>query len=949
MTYPLLNIKGEVHYDKTSLALYATDASMYQMLPNMVVIPKDEDDLLKIVDYARTNNLTILPRGSATSLAGQTVNSGIVIDFTKNFNKIVNIDLDKKQATVMPGVTRDQLNVEIAKHNLHFAPDPATSNRCTFGGMIANNSSGTKSILYGKTIDHVIQLKIMLSDGTILILKDEDAESYNAICQQNDREGEIYRNFRDLIFKNSSEIEHTYPKVMRRVCGYALDEFILTARWNLAKVITGSEGTLALILEATVNLEPLPQYQNMMVIHYDNRHKGIDTVAEIVKFGPAAVEVLDYNVLTQSKLNAITKKYHDSLIIGEPDIVLTVEFYGQTHEEIDQKANSLKDYLTTVSSAYAYPLYYEKNKINDGLNLRKDGLGLLMGKADARKPQAFIEDPAIPLEHLSEYVRKVTKFCEDRGVEMVIYAHASVGVLHIRPFLDLTDPKDIKLMKEISDECFTLVKKYKGSWSGEHGDGRNRGHRIKDYYGETIYGLFKQIKTLFDPFLMLNPNIIIDTPPMDQNLRYGPTYKDQEFEFAYHYRKDHSFKDLVHMCSGVGACRKTIGGTMCPSYRATLDEKDSTRGRANILRLAMSRQYGFSDLASKEVLEVMDLCLSCKACKTECPSNVDMAKLKSEVLQIKYETRGMNMSERLPKYAPILSRTFSGVLAHFVNFIQHTSLFRLLSHHLFNVHKQRILPDYSHQTFVHWAKANNNFTSKNKVVIFIDTYLNNHQPEVGIKAVKLLNDCGYEVILKDLGCCQRPLISNGHLHKAKKEGSTTSENLRFYLDQNIPILTFEPSCHTALTDDLPDLIDDAVLGQKMYSQIKTIEVFLAEEYKSGRLKGSFTCKVSSLAIHGHCHQKASYGTDATKYLLGLTNTNFTELNTGCCGMAGSFGYEKKHFDLSKKIAQSALIPGIDANPDAIIVAHGFSCKHQIADFRGKETKHVVEVLDFLKL
>jgi FAD/FMN-containing dehydrogenase/Fe-S oxidoreductase len=946
MAYPPLMLNGEVYFDQSTLALYSTDASMYQMLPSMVTVPKNIDDVKKIVDFARKNKLPILPRGSATSLAGQTVNTGVVIDFTKYFNKIIDINPQQRTATVMPGVSRDQLNIEVAQYNLHFAPDPATSNRATFGGMIANNSSGTKSILYGKTIDHVIELKVMLSDGTILTLNAKDSEAYEQICKQSDREGEIYRTFRNYIFNHTQDIEATYPKVMRRVCGYALDEFIHSDTWNLAKVVTGSEGSLALILEATVNLEPLPLHQNMVIIHYDNRHKGIETVAEIVKFGPAAVEVLDYNVISQSKLNKITKKYHDSIIVGEPDIVLTVEFYGQTHEEIDQKAHALLTYLKSIPSAYAYPLHYEMGKINDALSLRKDGLGILMGKVEPRKPQAFIEDPAIPLEHLAEYVQKITKICEERGVELVIYAHASVGVLHIRPILDLTDSGDIELMKEISDECFTLVKHYKGSWSGEHGDGRNRGPRIRDYYGDTVYNLFKNVKILFDPDQILNPNIIIDTPPMDQNLRYGPQYQDHDYDFVYHYRKDHSFKDIVHMCSGVGACRKTSGGTMCPSYRATLEEKDSTRGRANMLRLAMSNQFGFNDLASKEVIEVLDLCLSCKACKSECPSNVDMAKLKSEVLQLKYNKTGMSMAERLPKYAPLLSRTFSGLLSPIVNFVQHSYPFRWALHQFLGVHKDRILPDYSFTTLVSWADKNNHFISEQKVALFVDTYLNNHQPEVGIQAIKLLNSCGYEVIVKDQGCCQRPLISNGHLTSAKTQGSKTAENLRSLLDQNIPILTFEPSCHTALTDDLPDLIDDNDLGKKMTQQIQTIEVFLANEHRQGKLKGKFSAKEKDIAIHGHCHQKASYGTEATKYLLNIAGTAFKEFNTGCCGMAGSFGYEKNHFDISKKIAEDTLLPLIDENKEATLVAHGFSCKHQIADFRGKATKHVVEILNY---
>lgn len=944
--YPLLKIKGEVYTDQIQRALYATDASMYQILPDMVAIPKDEEDVRVILEYARKNKIPVLPRGSATSLAGQTVNKGIVIDFTKYFNKIVSIHPEEKKAVVMPGVNRDQLNSVIAQYRLHFAPDPATSNRATFGGMIANNSSGTKSILYGKTSDHVISLKVMLTDGTVMILENKTETAYDTKSSENSKEGQIYKTFRELIFSHAADIEEKFPKVMRRVSGYALDEFIFDNEWNLAKLITGSEGTLATILEATVHLEPLPEYQNMVIIHYNDRHKGIDTVADIVKFGPAAVEVLDYNVIKQSKLNRITKKYHDSIITGEPDLVLTVEFYGHTKEEIDEKAKALLTYLQNIESAYTYPLYDDMSKINDALALRKDGLGLLMGRVEPRKPQAFIEDPAIPLEHLAEYVRKVTDICAVRGVEMVIYAHASVGVLHVRPFLNLTDAKDIELMKEISDECFHLVKEYKGSWSGEHGDGRNRGPRIREYFGEEVYNLFVKVKELFDPEYILNPGIIIDTPPMDQHLRYGSQYKDKTYNFLYHYRKDHSFNDIVHMCSGVGACRKTTGGTMCPSFRASLEEKDSTRGRANILRLAMSGQYGLNDLADKEVTEVLDLCLSCKACKTECPSNVDMAKLKSEVLQLQFDKHGVPFSKSLTRYAPYASRKFAGKIAGLINHVQQSKSFRWMLHHFAGIHKNRVLPDYARESLIQWSEKNNLFKSEQKVVFFADTYLNNHQPEVGIKAVKLLNSCGFEVLITNPGCCQRPLISNGHLKEAKKQGSITAARLLPYLEKNIPVLTFEPSCHSALTDDLPDLIDDEITGNLMAKNIKTVEVFLAEEHKAGRLKGQFVVKESHLIIHGHCHQKAGYGTNATKYLLQNSGVNFKELNTGCCGMAGAFGYEKNHYDISLKIAEESLGPGLDTHLDSVVVAHGFSCKHQIADIRNRKVNHVVELLEY---
>ncbi|MBK8388571.1 MAG: FAD-binding protein [Saprospiraceae bacterium] len=944
-----LKIKGEVYSDTLTRALYATDASMYQIYPDIVVVPKDEEDLAIICQYARNHKLPILPRGSATSLAGQTVNRGIVIDFTKYFNNVLEYNATEGTAVVQPGVTRDQLNLIVAKDNWHYAPDPATSNRATFGGMIANNSSGTKSILYGKTSDYVISLRVMLLDGSILTLTDCDPEIFENKCNQNDTEGALYRKIRAIIFANAEEIKERYPTVMRRVTGYALDAFQNNKPWNLSKLITGSEGTLALILDAKIGLVSLPKYQNLAVAHFEDRNKGIQAVKQIVSFGPAAVEVLDDNVLEQSKSNAITKKYHDNLIKGDPALVLTVEFYGESLEEITTKAKQLTDYLENYPTAYHCPVFYDKASINDALNLRKDGLGILMGKVADKKPQAFVEDSAIPLEHLAEYIETVEQICKEQETELVIYAHASVGVLHIRPILDVTKANDIEKMKYISDQCFQLVKKFKGSWSGEHGDGRNRGPRIKDFFGDQIYEALRQVKNAFDPEHLLNPNIIIDTPPMDQHLRYGPTYADQKQSFVFHYRKDHSFEDLVHMCSGVGACRKTVGGTMCPSFRATGAEKDSTRGRANTLRLAMSGQMNFKDLSHPDVKEVMDLCLSCKACKSECPSNVDMAKLKSEVLQISYDTHGSSLAERLPKYAPTIAKWSSGLLAPIVNKIQQTNFFKNILSNYGGIHSQRNLPTYSNQKLTAWYHQQEKFQSDQKVVLFADTYINHHEIQLGKHAIQLLNDCGYEVILAEVGCCQRPLISNGFLKEAKVAGTKTAQGLEEYLKAGIPILVLEPSCFSALSEDLPDLMDDAELAKLMNQGVFQMEDFLTQQWVAGKLDGEFTpMNDTAVVIHGHCHQKALQGMTAIEHLLNLASIPYEILDTGCCGMAGAFGYEKNHYEISVKIANESLVPALKRKPEAEVVANGFSCRHQIQDLAHRSSKHIIEQIKFSK-
>lgn len=939
-------IKGQVFFDRSTLLQYATDASIYQILPELVVIPKDKEDVKNVLAFASENNINISPRGSATSLAGQAVNSGMIIDFTRYFDNIVSIDIDKMEAVVQPGVIRDQLNRQIAKHGLHFAPDPATTSRATFGGMIANNSSGTKSILYGMTSDHVIELTILLADGTEMVLKEKSLDDIDDIISNGGRIAEIYKTLRSVIFENTDGIKQNYPTTMRRVGGYALDAFVDKSNWNLCNLITGSEGTLAIILEAKIKLTPLPKFQNMCIVHFDDRFKSIQAVKHMVAFQPAAIEMLDFNVLSLSKENHTTKKYYEKTIVGDPRAVMTVEFYGQTHQEIIDKGKLLHEFLRTCPGAIAYPLTEDMDVINAALSLRKEGLGLIMGKAGKRKGVPFIEDSAIPLEHLADYIESVLKICEDLGVETILYAHASVGVLHVRPVLDLMDGDDIELMKLISSKTFDLVKKYGGSWSSEHGDGRDRSYKMKEFYGGKIYKAFQQLKLVFDPQGLLNANIILEALPMDQHLRYGSKYKDKKFDFMFKYRKQHSFETQVHNCSGVGVCRNHYNGTMCPSFRATGLEADSTRGRANVLRMAMSAQFNLTDMTEPEVTEVLDLCLSCKACKSECPSNVDMAKLKSEIGQMMHDKMGSTFSDKLVLYNRSIAKMLTGPIAPFINKIIQLKGFRSLFLPLMRFHKDRKLPLYASQSLISWHNKQRSFKSEKKVVLFADTYINYYETDLGKDAITLLNKCGYEVIMHEMGCCQRPAISKGFLKAAKKEGTKTTNLLAQYMKLGFKVVVIEPSCHSALTDDLADLIEDEDIVELLEKMVLPIEDFLVQELQSGRIKGEFIMKQDcSHLIHGHCHQKASYGTKSSHTLLKNAKAQFYELNSGCCGMAGGFGYEENHFEISKKIYDLSFEDKLKEGE--AIIANGFSCRHQISDFSNHKAKHLISYLDFI--
>ena len=834
----------------------------------------------------------------------------MILDFSKYLDGILEINAEERWVRVQPGIARDNLNQTLLPHRLHFAPDPATSSRANVGGMLANNSSGTKSILYGKAIDHVLELKVLLSDGTTLTLQAESPEHYAAKCRQQDREGEIYCTIKQLIEQNHREIEARFPKVMRRVGGYSLDEFIHTDTWNLSKLIVGSEGTLALILEAKLNLEPLPLHKSVCLVHFAELQASIEAVQTMVTYGPAAVEIIDKTVIDMSRKNLTTQR-HCHVVEGHPAAVLIVEFYGDTKEEVLQKPLPMIESLKAKGLGYAYPVFPEGPAYHDVWTIRKKGLGLMLGMKGKKKPIAFIEDAGIPLEFLPQYIKEVGEVCQKHDTRAAMYAHASVGVIHVRPILDMRDPTDIERFKAIAHETFALVRKYKGSWSGEHGDGLVRSPFNEAFFGTQLYQVFIKIKELFDPAGLMNPGKIVHAPPIDQNLRYGAHYRDHTLKTWYHYRADGSFQDAVHMCSGVGECRKTVAGTMCPSFMATRDEEHSTRGRANVLRLAMSGQIDQTDLTSDRVMASLDLCLSCKACKSECPSNVDMAKLKSEVWQMKYDQSGVPLRSRFVRESGKMARLFSGTWAPLINGLQRSVPFRWALDKVAGIAQQRVLPTYAPQTFSRWFVRNyhRNGQDRGKVALFVDTYLNCHEPATGIATVKLLHACGYEVEIADAGCCQRPKLSNGFLRDAKAEGTLVAQKLERFIDHGYQVLVCEPSCASALQIDLPDLIDSEALAQKLENGISTVANFLRAELDKG-LRLPVGIKYDRVLMHGHCHEKSIYGTADVKYIIKQAGKEVEEIDSGCCGMAGAFGYEKERYALSEKIGADRLFPAL---------------------------------------
>ena len=960
---------GEVHVDRMTRGLYSTDASIYQQDPLAVVLPRDKGDFAHALEVARRRGLKVLPRGGGTSLAGQATGRCVVIDASKFMNRIIETNVEERWVRVEPGLVRDELNAALASTGLHFAPETATANRANVGGMIGNNSAGMRSIIYGKTVEHVMELTILLPTGEELQLSPMSKQQWDEKASGTGREGEIYRGVREVIEKGREEIAARFPKVMRRVGGYALDEFLSAEPWNLAKLIVGSEGTLAAVVEAKLRLEPLPAAKAISVVHFASVAESLRAIPAIVALEPSAVEILDKTVLDLARGNLEAARMCD-WIQGNPDAVLMIEFFGENGDDVRRKIDNLHDRMRELDFGYAYCVMLDPAEQAKVWGVRQSGLGLMLGMKGDAKPTAFIEDSAVPIESLPDYIAEVLEVCNALDVPVAMYAHASVGLIHVRPILNLKDPEDVERMKTISEKTFELVRKYGGSWSGEHGDGLVRSYMNERFFGEKLYAAFRQIKKLFDPDGMMNPGKIVDAAAMDEDLRLGGDYRAKPARTFYRYRADGGMDRSVEMCTGVGECRKTLTGTMCPSYIATRDEAHSTRGRANALRLAMSGQLGPEAMTSSELHGVLDLCLGCKGCKAECPSNVDLAKLKGEFLAGYHARHGSTRAERFFANSPAMAARISGALAPLVNWLGERSVTRILMDRALGLERSRPLPKFAPVPFPKWfdrrratgdpassavqgQPATGDSTAR-RVILFDDTFMNYHDTSVGRSAVSLLEALGYRVELARAGCCCRPLISHGFLEEATEKGLETLRRIDLFLAEGLPVVACEPSCLSALTDDLPDLIDDEALGLRVAEGVMMIDVFLERELKAGRLEPGAIASAArnpqastrNFLIHGHCHQKALYGTRAMKTLFGLIEgASVEEIDSGCCGMAGSFGYEKQHYALSLKIGEDRLFPAIrEMAPETDLIACGFSCRHQIADALGVRARHFVEAM-----
>mgnify|MGYP006409747739 CR=1 FL=1 len=927
--------------------LYSTDASIYQIKPLAVAFPKSRDEIIQLIHQSEKQQQPILARGAGTSLTGQSINEAVVLDLSKYMDRVLELNIQERWARVEPGVVCGELNAQLKPHGLHFAPDPATLNRANIGGMISNNSAGMRSVLYGMTIDHVIELELALADGQVLRLSSLDEQELEAKCQQKDREGEIYRGVRKEVEENSTEIQERYPKVIRRSGGYALDALLYVKPWNLAKLICGSEGTLGIILEAKLCLTPLPSYSALCLAHFDTLDSCLRAAAPAVGNGASAVELIDGIIIKQARNHPLTRDIC-SQIEGDPAAVLVIEAQGDTQDEVANQMRKIADSLTDF--AYIRPIIIDEKEIKAVWQMRSSALGLMTTLQGPRKPTPYIEDAAVPPEALADYVAEVLEVCQRYNQPVSLFGHASVGLIHIRPLHDLHQQKDIDQMKKIQAEVFPLVIKYRGSWSGEHGDGIVRGAYNKLFFGEQLYNSFCEVKRLFDPEGRMNPGKILNTPVIDDHLRFGTDYHPKKVQSLFHFRKNGGMLAAAEQCTGVGACRKTLSGVMCPSYMATKDEIHSTRGRANAIRLALTGQLGKEALSGHQLNSVMELCLSCKGCKGECPNSVDMAQLKAEVLYHHQKKHGVNMRTRLFAALPEIGRLVAGPIAPMVNLLLASKTLRSLMAYIFSITPERVLPSFTSQRLSEWFATRNKIQNDKQVILFNDTYTEYFQPQVGRAAIECLEAAGYEIILATLGDSQRIAITHGLLDEAKQKGMHLFQKLDELLETDAPIIMCEPSCASALSDDLPDLLEDDCLAKNISERVIMFDRFLEQELSAGRsaleLKISENNTPPQFLVHGHCHQKTLDGGQWThKLLQRIPGVVITDTEAGCCGMAGTFGYEKEHHELSKKIAQQRLLPKVnEASKQTLVISNGFSCRHQIKDLTTRKPIHVAEAL-----
>ncbi len=942
-------LRGEVRFDRLTRALYATDASIYEIVPGGVVFPKDVRDVTETIRLCAQSDVPIVPRGAGTGLTGGAVGSGVPLDLSRHMRRIGPVDADRRTVEVEPGVVLDELNAALASHSLMFAPDVATGSRATLGGMIANNSCGARSVRYGRTVDHVRRLSVATAQGDVVTF--ERGQPAAPDTRAGYIESELAR-IRDAYY---GEIVRRFPKVLRSNGGYGLDRLGAPGTPpDVTKILCGSEGTLGVVVSATLSLTPLPVHTTLVLLLFDDLLTALAATPAILAHDPSAVELVDDTILSAGRAN--TRLSHPcSFLQGSPAAILAVEFQGDDAREISASVEALCAEKAVVSSASGVVKLDDAVRQTAFWDLRKSGLGLLMSKPGDDQSYAFVEDSAVDPARLSEYIGRFRDILAGEGVTAGFYAHASVGCIHVRPVLNLKSDGDVSKMAAIADAVSDLALAFGGAMTGEHGDGLVRSCWLEKMYGPRIMAAFVEVKELFDPEHRLNPNKIVDPLPMTDHLRYGGAFRSDEVKTSLDFEVFGGMAGMAQMCSGVGQCRQTLTGSMCPSYVATLDETHTTRGRANALRIALSNREWLLGLDDPALEEVMDLCVSCKACKSECPTGVDMARLKSEYFSYKNMTRGVSRHARfvadVPERLASLSR-----FPRLANVVMGSSAVRRFAERRYGLDRRMPPPRLAVRTFRAWFRKHRRRRTRNiqtgrdlranrgAVIYFVDTWMNYITPQVGVATVMLLEAAGFEVHCPATYCCGRPAISQGLLAEARQLAHWNVARLSNALDAEVPVISTEPSCLSALIDEYPQLVRTAE-AQRLANRSYLLESFLRRVLDDHSDALRFAKTSRPILLHAHCHQKALVGIeDCLSLLRAACGGPVSEMDAGCCGMAGAFGHEVEHYDAAQAIGEGRLVPAIRVRGEAEVAVTGFSCRQQIEHATNARPRHVAEIL-----
>jgi FAD/FMN-containing dehydrogenase/Fe-S oxidoreductase len=929
-------LDGYLRTDPASRSLWSTDASIYQRRPVGVVMARSEEDIKRTLATARDLDLPITPRGGGTSLGGQTTAPGLALDVS-GMNLVLEMDLEGKRCVVEPGVVQGELNVMVAPYGLALGADTSTSDQATLGGMIGNNSAGMRSIVYGTTVDQILSLRCLLADGETVELRPLPREEAERRAPGSNAEARLLRGALSTGERYRDEIKHRFPQMLRRVSGYSLDALINPDTVDLARLVCGSEGTLALVTRAEIKLHPLPAERALACFEFDSLPASGRATVRLLEENPSAVELLDDVALGAARS---APAYRDStrFVRGEPKALLLVEWSG-TKEELDEKFASLEELGREIGATAVVPMR-SKQEVAQTVKLRKSTQPLLMGMVGREKPVAFVEDAAVPPERLEEYLGRFEEIIRRNGTWACFYGHASVGCLHVRPALDTSDPEDVARMRRIAEEVADLVIECGGSISGEHGDGLSRSEFLERMYGPEILRAFKEVKRLFDPGGILNPGVIVDPPPMDRQLRIGPGHKRLPLTTGLDFSAQGGFHLAAELCNGSGFCRKRTGGTMCPSYMVTLDEQDTTRARANMLRSVLDGTLPPEELTGERMKEVMDLCVGCKACKTECPVQVDMASMKTEILYQMGKKHGFSLRQ---KGAGHVRRglAVAASLPGLYNAAASTRLARRAAA-LVGIDPRRSLPRVTERTFSKRFPDLPQGAGPAEVALFNDTWNEYQRPEVGESAVRLFAATGARVRLPEVVCCGRPMLSEGLVEDARENAKRNLDLLSPLVEGGVPLVGLEPSCILTIRDDYKKLLPDDERVEKVAAATRLFEEALLELVEGGTELS--LSEGPPVLLHGHCHQKALVGTGPTERALSLTGTTVTTVDSGCCGMAGLFGYEKGHYEVSMKMGERRLFPAVRDATGREVVAPGTSCREQILGGTGRRALHPAEYL-----